>query len=222
MLPREGISCRNCRWLPFTVVGLRSRRLLSDFWTPSGFREGKALLSTSPSTAAISREYAKLQKNSKTAIHDGFYACKQPPHPTVVTIAPPVQIFHPVFQEFLDRVDSPTFQPDEEVLSIVSKLMPTVTEIHPSEYNAFANLRPLFTKLLGGYVGPVISTGTRILDSVRFKQLGEYLVPLVCIEYERAFGEGGCDPLDQASYSIREFLVSPEVRGFCVYFLHLS
>ena len=170
-----------------------------------------------PSTAATSREYAKLQKNSKTAVYDGYYARKQGPHPTVVTVAPPLRIFHPVFQEFVDRVNDPAFEPSDEVVSIISELTSTAAEIHPSEDRALLELRPLLSRLLGGFVGQVASTGTRSPDGMMLKQLGEWSAPLVCIEYKRAFGEGGCDPSTQASYSAREFLISPQVCGSHVF-----
>ena len=121
-----------------------------------------------------------------------------------------------MFQEFLDRINDPAFEPDEEMISIVSELMPMTTEIHTLEDNALTKLRPLLTGLLGGYLGKVISTGSRTPDGMISKQLGDCIAPLVCTEYKRAFGEGGCDPSTQASYSIRGFLVLAEVCGFCV------
>ena len=140
-------------------------------------------------------------------IYNGF--CAGEAH-QIITTAPPVQIFHPVFQEFLDRVEDPAFEPDEEVVSIVFELMSVSTRVHPSGDNALAEPLRLLSKLLGGEVS---SAGTPILDGVRFKQLGENIVPFVWVEYECTFGEGGCDPSIQASYSVREFLVSTRVRS---------
>ena len=145
---------------------------------------------------------------------------KQGQHPTVVAVAPPVQIFHPIFQEFLDRIDDPTFKPDKEMVSTVSELMLSTTKIHSSEDNAVENLRPLLSKLLGGHLGQIISTGKRVPDGVVYKSLITRIAPLVCFEYKRALGEGGCDPSTQAAYSVREFLVKDNVCGFRV-FLHL-
>ena len=167
-----------------------------------------------PPAAATSRGCAKLQKNSKTAVYDGYYAHKQGLHPTVVTIAPPIQTFHQVFQEFVDRVNDPAFEPSDEVVSIISELMSTAAEIDPSEDKALLRLRPLLSRLLGGFVGQVTSIGTSTPDGMMLKQPDERAASLVCIEYKRAFGEGGYDPSTQASYSVREFLVSPQVRGF--------
>jgi len=145
--------------------------------------------------------------------YDGFYAEKRGRQP-IITIAPPIQIFHPVFQEFSDRIDSPTFKPDEVDLSFVSELMPLVSKIPPSEENALKKLLPLLGRLLGRHVGSVISTRKRTPDGMVLKTIDDHIVPLLTIEYKRAFGEGGCDPSTQASFSVREFLASDQVRGF--------
>jgi len=97
--------------------------------------------------------------------------------------------------------------------------MLSTTEIRPSEDHALGKLRPLLTRLLGAYVGQAISTGTRTPDGVVCKTLDTCLAPLLCFEYKRALGEGGCDPSTQAAYSLREFLVKDDVYGFLV-FLH--
>lgn len=148
------------------------------------------------------------------------YARRPCRSPALLTIAPPVQVFHPVFQEFLDGIDDPALEPDEEVVSAISELMLATMEIHPSGYDAFGELRPLFAKLLGGYVGEVMSNEERTPVGMRFKQLPGCIIPLVCVEYERTFGEGRCDPSTRAAYSVREFLVLKRVCGFRM-FLHL-
>lgn len=132
-----------------------------------------------------------MQKSLKTVTYDGFYAHKWG-QPTIVTIAPPIQIFHPVFQAFLDRVDNPImFEPDEIALSVVSELMPLVSEISPLEENALERLRPLFGRLLNRPVGMVAPTGTRPSDGMVLKTVGRHVVPLLTIEYTSVFGEGG-------------------------------
>ena len=162
-----------------------------------------------------------MQKNSKTVIYNGFYVSKQYPYPEVITIAPPVQIFHPIFQEFLDRIDNPTFKPDKEIISAVSELMLYTSEIDSSEDKALENLRPRLSQLLDIEVTQQALTGNRAPDGVAYKRLGVHITPLLCLEYKRALGEGGCDPSTQAAYSVREFLVKDDVCGFRVFFLHL-
>lgn len=84
----------------------------------------------SPSVAATPRGYAELQKAPETVTYDGFYVGRQRQDPAIVTITPPAQIFHPVFQEFLDRIDDTTLPLDEGVVSVTSALMSTTMETH--------------------------------------------------------------------------------------------
>ena len=170
-------------------------------------------MSASPSKAATPKEYARFQQSSKTAIYDGFYAHNWGEHPTVVTVAPPVEIFHPVFQQFLDRIDDPTFKPAPDVIPVVSQLMSATMEIHSSEDAAFAKLRPLLSDLLGTCVGQIASTKSRTPDGVVLEILGNRTFPFVCIGYSRAFCDGGRDPSTQVSDYLRKFLVKDQVCG---------
>jgi len=139
-------------------------------------------------------------------------------HRTIhTTIAPPVEIFHPVFQEFLDRIEDPAFKPDREGILAISKLTRITMGLNPEGYSAFFGLRSLLDELLGVRIVQVTSTGARGPDGMVFKWLDDCLVPLVCIEYKRTFVE--CNPSTLAADSLREFLVLDEVCGFRV-FLH--
>ena len=180
----------NCGPRQHSVVSLRFDPPFSRlFQTPSGYCEAKRPLPVPPPTAATPREYAKSQKNPKTAIYDGFYA-RNSGHPTVITVAPPIQIFHPGFQEFLDRIDDPNLEPDEAALSFVSELLPTASEIAPSEEIALYRLLPLLDSLLGRVVGTAAG-GKRIPDGMTLKHINSHYTPLITLEYKRAFGEGG-------------------------------
>ena len=125
-----------------------------------------------------------------------------------------IQIFHPVFQEFSDRLGDSTFKPDEDVLS--------VTEISSSEGEAADKLNRLLSVILGRRFVKVESVGERIPNGLVYKELGQNLIPLICFEYKRTFGEGGCDPLTQAEFSLREFLVSNKVCGFRSFFASID
>ena len=134
--------------------------------------------------------------------------------PKVVTIAPPIQIFHPVFQEFLDRINDPKFEPDEEVAAQVVHLMSHSSHIYHLEAAALPELRKILTDLLGGYMAQAISGGSRNPDGTIFRNEERRNIPLFLLEYKRAIGEGGCDPSIQAAFSLREFIIKPEVRAF--------
>ena len=117
-----------------------------------------------------------------------------------------------MFQQFLDRVNDHAFEPDITTIAAVSQLMTATMEIHSSESDPFSALSPLLEKLLGKEVEQPPSTGSRTSEGLVFKQIGRCRVPLLYVEYGRAFGEGWHDPSVQASYSVRELLVMKKVR----------
>ena len=139
-----------------------------------------------------SKEYAELQAKSTTTIHDGSFVCNITGQPKVITVAPPIHIFHPGFQEFLDRSDDPEFEPDREVITQVSRLTLHSSRIYPSEDTALSELRKLITDLLGGYATRATSPESRDSDGIIiFKHEGSCNLPLVLLEYKRVTDEGG-------------------------------
>jgi hypothetical protein len=110
----------------------------------------------------------------------------------------------------LDRINDPEFEPDEEVVTHVSHLMPHSLRISSSEDAALLELRELLIELLGG---------SDNLDGIVFKREKGRSIPLVLLEYERVIGEWEYDPSIQAAYSLREFIFKDEVsalRLFCI------
>jgi len=95
--------------------------------------------------------------------------------------------------------------------------MLSTAEIRSSEDDALEQLRPLLSQLLGAYLGQTTSTGTRGPDGIVYKCLDTCLAPLLCFEYKRVLGEGGCDPSTRAAYSLLELFVKDNVRGFRVF-----
>ena len=120
---------------------------------------------------------------------------------------PPIHIFHPVFQEFLDRINDPGFEPNKEVVSAVSELLLLTIEIQPLEDDALNKLHPLLSKLLGICVEQTILAGIYSPDGMTFKTFSKYHVPLLHLEYKHVLSKGRCNPLTQATYSLQEFLI---------------
>ena len=160
-------------------------------------------------------ERAKLQGDIKTAMCDGYFKPGRP----VEAMAPPIQIFHPVFQQFSDRINDPTFEPDEATIVSVSKLMSATMELYPSESEAFNKLHPLLSDLVGKDMVQIPSKGSHTPGTLAHKRIGNVYVPLVRVEYKLVLDDGNRDPSVQAAYSVREYLVLEEVCGFRV-FLH--
>ena len=130
------------------------------------------------------------------------WVCVETRVPKLVLIAPPVQILHPVLQEFLDRVHDPGFEPDTEVIGHIPYLIHCSPRVYPT-HATLKELQLLLTNLLGGCVAQVIPDRSRTSDSFIFKQTASCNLPLIAIlEYKCAIGEGECDPFLQAAYSL--------------------
>lgn len=147
-----------------------------------------------PSTAAKSSQYAKLQANPRTAIHDGFFDAAHPAD----TSALPIEIYHPVFQRFVDNITTTT--PSEEVLNEVQKLMTVSTGVGTLEEPLAERLRVALTEILGKHMGQGVTDGGIPDGSIEI-MIGKHAIPVLMLEYKRALGEGGCDALTQASHS---------------------
>jgi hypothetical protein len=135
--------------------------------------------------------------------------------PKVVTIAPPIQIFHPFFQQFLDATnDRAKLQLDEEGVAEVSHTMMLSSRIYSSEDAEPWEIRRSLDELLGGQMDRVIPNTSH---NAMFKRQGNRNIPLILREYRRGVGKGGCDPSVQAARSLREFLIKSEACAFCAF-----
>jgi len=152
----------------------------------------------SPSSAAEFGQRAKLQTNPKTAIYDGFYDICHPAD----TSALPIEVYHPVFQQFMK--DMTTVEPSEELLIQVQQLMRTSTGIGTIEPPPAENLRYALSCILGKYMDQVVVSGA-VPGGVVLKSFGEFSVPLLAMEHKHEIGEGGCDPMAQASYYVLKY-----------------
>ena len=138
--------------------------------------------------------------------------------PKVITIAPPVQIFHPVFQQFLDRIDDPTFAPDEEVVARVSCLMSYSSRLHPSGDDAPVKLRGHLAVLLQGHMMQGMLFDPRSPGGVVARHEVNRTIPLITFEYRRSICEGGCGPTVQRHIISKTF----SLRTRSVLFAHFA
>ena len=182
--------------------------------TLSGHDKAKIAKRSAPSEAARSRDYSSYQGKPSIAIYNGFFVSDEYGGPKVITIAPPVQIFHPVFQQFLDRIDDPTFAPDEEVVARVSRLMPYSSRLHPSGDDAPVKLRGHLAVLLQGHMMQGMLFDPRSPGGVVARHEVNRTIPLITFEYRRSICEGGCGPTVQAAYYLKDILSKNEVRAF--------
>jgi len=78
-----------------------------------------------PSEGAKFTGYRRIQGDVTQAIYDG----RRAPTGLISTIAPPIQIFHPIFDDFIHLVNDPDFQPTVDDIKDVQELMYFASEV---------------------------------------------------------------------------------------------
>jgi hypothetical protein len=180
-----------------------------DIYSPRpGFAQALSKPKGSPSVTAKSSAYADNQKNPNTAIYDGRYA----PTANFTTLAPPIHIFHPIFEHFLHRLADPQLTPTPNEVRNTHKLMVKASKI-VSETTRVEELRRLLTELLGDSVHLEANNDGTSADGVLTLVLRDTRtrIQLVILELKREWGEGGCDAVNQAGLSMRQRWIQNEV-----------
>lgn len=127
--------------LPEVQRALSSLVLFKDFFDiTTGYRKIVSTPGHAPSDAAKGYFYGQASLNE--AIHDG----RHPPNPP---FAPPIQIFHPVFNLFVHLVDDPSVQPTNKDLKLTQEFMHLLSVIDRSELKRNAEMRTKLTEILG-------------------------------------------------------------------------
>jgi hypothetical protein len=152
-----------------------------------------------PSKAAKSAEFLKSQANPSLAIHDG----RSNPGSNFSTIAPPIQIFHPIFHEFTQFVNDPLVQPTVEDLDNVHQLMQTLSSIYKKEDAYREKVRRDIARILDTTILEMANPDNTRPDGFIMAELGNTPIPCALFELKREAGEGGCDPTSQASFSMK-------------------
>ena len=149
---------------------------------------------------------------------NGSFVCDRGGIPKVITIAPPIQIFDPIFQQFMDGTTDPEIKPDDDIVDHVLRLMSRSSQLFASEDAVLSQLRLLFTDLLKHPVSQAISGTSRNPNGIVFGRGEKHEIPMLLFEYKRSMGEGGCDPSVQAAYSLLDFLQKDDVRTFHTFY----
>ncbi|THH22497.1 hypothetical protein EUX98_g8196 [Antrodiella citrinella] len=150
------------------------------------------------------------QADEDFILHDGFYADKKF---APSTIAPPIQIYHPVFNAFTNKLDDNTFCANDRILDAVSAMMQESAKI--KTYEPHANhtfLLPHLRKILDRDVSQIADMQNQSADGSCQVIVMNAPVPLLKAEYKRSLGEGGCDPLTQAEYSVLKHWARKELE----------
>jgi hypothetical protein len=152
-----------------------------------------------PSEGAKSSEYRKSQASDALVIYDGRRGLNK------ATIAPPIRFFHPIFDDFSQKVNNTNHPPTPEDLNNVHDLMSEMDEINPKETPYNVMLRQHLSKILGVTIREEqYPDGSKPDGTVTVETCG-VRVPFLIAELKREFGEGGCDASSQVSIAMRRF-----------------
>ena len=166
----------------------------------------KALTAESPSSAK-SQEYRKYQRTSP--IYDGRYDAKN----STDTIAPPIQLFHPVFAHFLDDVTNQDLPVPQHILNVTVEYMRKSSAIYEGEEERTATLKSLLEDALRITITKRVNPDASKPDGVYEVELrgSKSKVILVLLEHKNELGDARCDPSRQAGLSFTRFAAQDDV-----------
>ena len=150
----------------------------------------KFLNATPPANSAKS-----LKSQIAYSIYDGRYEADHPR----TSVAPPVQLFHPVFGHFLDDVKSGGPVPDETT-RLTWDYMKSASAVYASEEERRWELTPL----LCGVLGVRLNIHSMILNENPdgITELITNPGPILLLLSKNELGEGGFHPLTQIDFSV--------------------
>ena len=174
---------------------------------------------TSPSQAAKAAQYRKFQANPNTIIYDG----RRPSNSTSPTVAPPIEIYHPIFAKFLNLVENPKLSNKD--IELVGQFLYLLSEVSSSVGNQQnAEIRQILRQILELDIVEEPNTDKTSADGVYMITVGSECirVPLWFLERKKELGAGGCDPSIQAGLSMRRSWIQPDVSFLLFYTLPFS
>lgn len=145
-----------------------------------------------------SKEFKRYRDTLDEVIYDGLRRWDG----STPTIAPPIQLFHPIFDDFTHTVNDPNVQPTIKDLKSVFDLMVTLAEIcRPEEY--CVRLCKYSGLILDGHIERESDPDGAKPDGVIMVDRHSIRIPCVFIEMKGEIGEGNGDPSFQVSLAMR-------------------
>ena len=151
-----------------------------------------------PSTAAKSSDYAIIQTNPALAIYDGRKAAGGQS-----TAAPPIHIFHPIFEAFVRRINDPNFEPPLSTILATEELMRSTSIIANTEGRKAEDVCIKLSRILGQVLHGIINFDKTSPDAAGLCDIDGIATPFVITEIKREYGDTGYDPATQASFSFQ-------------------
>jgi len=115
-----------------------------------------------------------------------------------MSVAPPVQLFHPVFGQFLDAVKSNHALPDD-LIRMTIEYMKCASAVYKSEVDRRKALTPLLRNILGVNIQMVANTDKTTPDGT-VEMIGVLPFLILLQEDKNEMGDGGSDPSTQAGF----------------------
>ncbi|KAF4586611.1 hypothetical protein EYR40_010623 [Pleurotus pulmonarius] len=165
--------------------------------------------SQTPSEISKPANYRQNQANAETLLLDGRYHSLDAEN----TVAPPVELYHPAFSQFLTDVADPTLEVPGELIPKVAKLMDLASAIYGGEETRRRTLQGPLNDVLDC----ALERASNIDDTAPYPSGSQVLVNVVgkptviCIaEIDSEFGEGSTDVTTQVSFSMQRTWSLPE------------
>ena len=143
----------------------------------------------------------------------------------ISTVAPPIEIFHPIFNDFIRLANDPDVQPTCEDLHNVRTLMSLVSQIFSTEENGKGinpQLRQVLSRILGDVVFQATNFDATAADGVITVTIGSAHITTLILEWKKEIGEGGCDSSTQAGLSMKRTWLDPNVSYNCIHIEFIS
>ncbi|KAJ6610940.1 hypothetical protein B0H10DRAFT_1919177 [Mycena sp. CBHHK59/15] len=160
----------------------------------------------SPSVNAQSKSYNTYQ-GQKVPILDGRYNALK----NRQTIAPPVELFHPVFACFRARLEEATTEVAEDIVRDTASLMRSSSAIQVSEQPRTQNTRTSLAKILKQSFLQVVNLDRTSADHIALcaDTAVHETAAVVVVEEKSELGAGGSEPSVQGSFSYMKFWADP-------------
>jgi len=129
------------------------------------------------------------------------------------TIAPPIQLFHPVFAHFLDDIMNQDLPVPEHILKVTVEYMRKSSAIYEGEEQRMATLRSHLEDALTITILKRVNAGGSKPDGVYEAELrGSKIKAIpVLLVHKNELGDGGCDLLRLAGLSFTQFAAQGDV-----------
>ncbi|KAJ3782759.1 hypothetical protein GGU10DRAFT_297341 [Lentinula aff. detonsa] len=166
-----------------------------------GVMEGKT-----PSVAARSTHYNEIQ-GSDIPLLDGRFNGRAGGQ----TVAPPIEIYHPVFGAFSERCKDPKLEVPNDVLCDTASLLRSVSKISVQEAPRDPETRGILAKILGVSFEHVVNTDETSCEFMCVQHTPQSINAAPALfQIKGELGNGGSDPSVQASFYYARFYCNIE------------